>query len=156
MSEGYLRKVTMSKDLCMNHLDTAVSLIEEMRTLLNDPDPRHDAPLAVLELSHEVTDAIQHAVKVALEPYLVGEKTEPEEDRLVLRIGRAAGGQWSGRLIAGGEEAGSIDCCASAAEVERKARDSGIIPDRIEIAGDDDALWLDVADEARKGGFVGD
>lgn len=54
-------------------------------------------------------------------------------DAITLRIYRAPSGQWSGRLLQGGEEIGGIAGCDSAKDVEQKAYDSGIYPDTIEV-----------------------
>ena len=60
------------------------------------------------------------------------ENDEPEGE-LILRIYRAASGQWAGTLFSDEIEIGGIAGCESAKAVENAARESGIYPDRIEV-----------------------
>ncbi|MGE8188194.1 hypothetical protein [Pseudomonas sp. NPDC086278] len=56
-----------------------------------------------------------------------------DELAFVLQIYQAPSGLWAGRLLSGAEEVGVCAACTSPEAVSYKARQSGIIPDRIEI-----------------------
>jgi hypothetical protein len=62
--------------------------------------------------------------------------TDESGDTITLQIYRAPSGQWSGRLLVGGEEIGRIAGCASAKAVQEAASESAIYPDLVEVVGE--------------------
>jgi hypothetical protein len=56
------------------------------------------------------------------------------DSTITLRICRAPGGQWAGKLFMRGEEIGGIAGCETTSQkVEQSAYASGFCPDRIEV-----------------------
>lgn len=62
-------------------------------------------------------------------------KNDSDELAFVLQVYQVPSGLWAGRLMSGAEEVGVCGACASPEAVAYEARQSGIIPDRVEILG---------------------
>jgi hypothetical protein len=94
-----------------------------------------------LELAYghgDLSDQISYMRRFAAALNELAEALEAQDDTndelaFVLQIYQAPSGLWVGRLLSGAEEVGVCAACTSPEAVSYKARQSGIIPDRIEI-----------------------
>lgn len=117
------------KNACIERLDQAIALIGEMKALLTSGE--EDAPAAFLEASHEVIGRLNDAVTMTLCPLLEvpaggrGAAPAPRDDAVVLEIYLAGSGQWTGRLLGGGEEVGGVAGCTSV-DVKRTKVDTNL------------------------------
>lgn len=125
-----------SKNKCLGHINHAIESLEELKEILDDPSP--ESPQAFLELALDVQDQINRAITTAMVPVLRQNRNniEHDEPELVLRVYRAPSGQWFGVLMSGTEEIWRCGGSESPEHVQDAARESGIIPDRIEIFSD--------------------
>lgn len=124
------------KNECLNHINHAIELLEELKEILDDPSP--ESPQAFLECAIDGQDQIGRAITAAMLPVLrhSQNKIEHDEPELVLHVYRTESGQWAGILMSGEDEIGRCGGCESVESVQDAARESGVIPDRVEIVGD--------------------
>ncbi len=80
-----------------------------------------------------MSDAIQTWPGCNVDLVRAPETDVAENSELVLQIWQAPSGQWSGRLLQAGSEAGAVAGGSSAEDVEHAAVEAGIYPDRVEI-----------------------
>ncbi|MBF8710637.1 hypothetical protein IR016_28050 [Pseudomonas putida] len=92
----------------------------------------NDAKLAFMEACLDAQDMLGRLMQGVIGPVLQGEDND-DEPGLLLQIYQAPSGQWAGRLFSGAEEIGGCAACESPEAVAEAARESGIIPDRVEI-----------------------
>ncbi len=92
----------------------------------------HDSKLTFLEACLEAQGMLGRLIQGVIGPTLQVEGSD-DEPGLLLQIYQAPSGQWAGRLLSGAEEIGGCAACESPEAVAEAARESGIIPDRVEI-----------------------
>jgi len=77
----------MTKEQCLDYLNDAISLLSEMKDMLDDGE--HDAPQAFLEAAHDVQDMVNKAVNEAIIP-LLQTKTGYGEELMLSPMGPAS------------------------------------------------------------------
>ncbi|HCH0591612.1 TPA: hypothetical protein ACQQIM_006312 [Pseudomonas aeruginosa] len=92
----------------------------------------HNSKLAFLEACLDAQDMLGRLMQGVIGPALQGEDSD-DEPGLLLQIYQEPSGQWAGRLLSGTEEVGGCTARESPEAVAEAARESGIIPDRVEI-----------------------
>ena len=94
-----------------------------------------------LELAYgqgELSDQIAYMRRFSAALNELAEALESKDDSddelaFVLQVYQVPSGLWAGRLMSGADEVGVCGACASPEAVAYEARQSGIIPDRVEI-----------------------
>lgn len=62
----------MSKENCIDHIETAIELLHELRAIIDSAD--EDAPQAFLEAAQDAQDQIGKAIYSAIAPVLQGQQ----------------------------------------------------------------------------------
>lgn len=116
---------------------------KEVHACLNYGNVLHDKmPTSKdLELAYghgDLSDQIAYIRRFAAALDELAEALESQDDSVdelafVLQVYQVPSGLWAGRLMSGAEQIGACAECVSPEAVAYEARQSGIIPDRVEI-----------------------
>ncbi|EPP9374978.1 hypothetical protein PZF67_006720 [Pseudomonas aeruginosa] len=120
----------MDRNEAKAHIADLCERVAELDEILDSS--AHDSKLAFLEACLDVQDMLGRLMQGVIGPALQGKEID-DEPALLLQIYQASSGQWAGRLLSGTEEIGGCAACESPEAVAEAARESGIIPDRVEI-----------------------
>lgn len=129
--------MTRDTDKWVKQAETEVHACLNYGSVFHDKKPTSKE----LELAYghgDLSDQISYMRRFAAALSELAEALEAQDDTddelaFVLQIYQAPSGLWAGRLLSGAEEVGVCAACTSPEAVSYKARQSGIIPDRIEI-----------------------